>query len=67
MKFLFPINSTTKNNYLFYLALASVLLTLSACSTLAPATSQTANYYDERPAAANQKTNSPEPAYSWFY
>ena len=67
MKFLFPITSTTKASYLFYLALASVLLTLSACSTLAPATSQTANYYDAPLAAANQKTNNPEPTYNWFY
>ena len=68
MKLLFPINCTTKPNYLFHSALASGFLALAACSTLAPNTNnQTANYFDERPSATNHVINNPEPAYNWFY
>jgi hypothetical protein len=71
MKLLSPINcttkTTTKSNHLLHSALASGFLALAACSTLAPNTNQPANYFDERPAATSQKTNNPEPAYSWFY
>jgi len=71
MKLLFPIKCTTKTtkpNYLLHSALASGFLALAACSTLAPNTNnQTANYFDERPAATNQKTTNPDPGYNWFY
>jgi hypothetical protein len=71
MKLLFPIKrttKTTKSNYLFHSALASGFLALAACSTLAPnPNNQTANYFDERPAATNQKTTDTDPGYNWFY
>jgi hypothetical protein len=72
MKLLFPINritkTTTKSNHLLHSALASGFLALAACSTLAPNTNnQPANYFDERPAATNQKTTDTDPGYNWFY
>ena len=73
MKLSYPINLPAKGNskhshHLFQSALASGFLALAACTTLAPATNkQTANYFDARPAATDQKTTDTDPGYNWFY
>jgi hypothetical protein len=72
MKLPHPINSTNKMtkpaNHLFHSALVSSLLTLMACTMLAPKIHhETANYIDPRSPATDQTAKDFDPGYNWFY
>jgi len=72
MKLLYPTDSTNKAStpftYLFHSALASGLLTVAACFSVAPKIhNHTANYIDGRHHAADQGKNDTAPDYNWFY
>jgi len=72
MKSLYPTNSTNESstafNHLFHSALASGLLAVAACFSVAPKIdNHTASYIDSRCHATDQSKNDTVPDYNWFY
>jgi hypothetical protein len=72
MKLLYPTNPTNKSStpftYLFHSALASGLLAVAACFSVAPKShNHSSNYIDGRYQATDEGKKDTGSDYNWFY